>query len=379
MTASILPGSVIGVLGSGQLGRMLGIAARRLGYGIEVYSPERNTPAGQLADVEWVAEYDDMEALTEFAKGVDVVTLEFENVPTETISIIEQWTPVRPGAETLSTSQNRLHEKNRLQQMGLPTAPFRPVRNSTELAQSLTELGGEGILKTTTCGYDGKGQFRLTSSDEAHDVWKEFGQAEGVLEGVVDFIREFSVIGVRGVDGEFRAYDPILNHHVNHILDVSVSPAHEISPRERDQAIEMTRTVMSELNTVGVLCVEFFQCESGTPIINEIAPRPHNSGHLTIDAHMTCQFEQQVRAVCGLPLGSTEQRQAAAMANLLGDIWECKTSPDWSRLLNSPAAKLHLYGKVDPQSGRKMGHITALDAEVNSAEQIARHARQTLG
>ncbi len=378
MTSPILPGSVIGVLGSGQLGRMMTIAARRLGYQIEVFSPERNTPAGQVADVEWVTEYDDNEALTEFAKGVDVVTLEFENVPSEAISIIEHWAPVRPGAETIFTAQNRFHEKSRLQKMGLPTAPFRLVRTAAELSLGVSDYGGEGILKTTTCGYDGKGQFRLTSCEQAHEVWEEFAQTEGILEGIVDFASEFSVIGVRGIDGEFRAYDPILNQHVNHILDVSVSPAQEISPPERAEAIAMTQTVMEELDTIGVLCVEFFQTQDGSPIINEIAPRPHNSGHLTIDAHMTCQFEQQVRAVCGLPLGSTAQRQPAAMANLLGDIWEDNTSPDWSRLLTCPTAKLHLYGKACPKSGRKMGHITTLASQAATAETIAREARQSL-
>ncbi|MCA9081078.1 MAG: ATP-grasp domain-containing protein, partial [Planctomycetaceae bacterium] len=269
----ILPGATLGLLGSGQLGRMFAIAARRLGYRVEVFSPDSDTPAGQVADVEWVHSYDDAAAIDRFAQAVDVVTLEFENIDTECVRRLEQHVPVRPGALTLHTAQHRSREKNALRKLGLTTAPFHVVRSAEELAKHLAELG-EGILKTAAFGYDGKGQQRLTSANDAALVWAEFATDEAVLEGIVDFACEFSVIGVRGVDGEFRAYDPILNTHRHHILDVSSSPALPVSREVADRAIAMTETVMVGLETIGVLCVEFFLTRSGEAVINEIAPRP---------------------------------------------------------------------------------------------------------
>ncbi len=373
----ILPGATLGMLGSGQLGRMFAIAARRLGYRVEVYSPEEETPAGQVADAEWVADYTDTDALQRFAQQVDVVSLEFENIDVVALEAVEHFVPVRPGPLTLHTSQHRGREKTALRHMGLPTAPFRLVESAEQLQQGLHEFG-ECILKTAAWGYDGKGQQRLQGHEDAAAIWSQFATEAAVLEGLVRFTCEFSVIGVRGVNGEVRLYEPIVNTHVNHILDLSVSPALELSEPVRRRAQEMTRTILETLKTIGVLCVEFFLSEQGEPIINEIAPRPHNSGHLTIDAHVTCQFEQQVRAICGLPLGSTAQRQPAAMTNLLGDLWPTVGTPDWVYVLQQPLVKLHLYGKAEARPGRKMGHLTALGSTAEEAQEIALAARQLL-
>jgi 5-(carboxyamino)imidazole ribonucleotide synthase len=358
---------------------MFAIAARRLGYRVHVFSPDRDTPAGQVCDREWSASYHNVDALAEFARSVSVVTLEFENVSVAAVDVIERTTPVRPGAAVLHAAQHRSREKTMLQSLGLRTAPFRIVRELNELVAAIgaEPFHGQGILKTAASGYDGKGQVRLNAASEAEAAWQTIGRQEAVLEGIVDFECELSVIGVRGVTGEFTSFGPILNEHANHILDLSIAPAIGIPDRTAAEAIEMTRTIMESLDVVGVLCVEFFLDRSGQLVINEIAPRPHNSGHLTIDAHITCQFEQQVRSVCGLPLGSTEQRQPAAMANLLGDVWEAG-EPRWAAVLAMPRVKLHLYGKSEARLGRKMGHLTALADTPELAATVAREARAAL-
>lgn len=359
MSKVVLPGSRLGILGSGQLGRMTAIAARRLGYRVEIYSPDAHTPAGQVSDKEWVGEYDDEDQLAAFARGVDVVTLEFENISLRAIEVIERHVPVRPGALVLGTAQNRLLEKSTANRLGLATTEFRRASSLPELAQATRELGGDVIAKTVAWGYDGKGQRRIRSAGDVVETWNQLGGQELIVEQVVDFVQEFSVIGVRGVAGEIRVYSPFLNVHRNHILDTTVSPSDAIPPRQQAEAEEMMRVLLAGLEVCGVLCVEFFLTQDGRVLINEMAPRPHNSGHLTIDAHRTCQFEQLVRAACGLPLGSVEQIEPAAMANLLGDIWE-DSKPDWSRLLEFPHVKLHMYGKAQARPGRKMGHVTAL-------------------
>lgn len=373
----ILPGATLGLLGSGQLGRMFALAARRMGYRVEVYSPDRDSPAGQVADREWIGEYTNSQLLREFAQRVAVVTLEFENIDVAAVRTIDALVPVRPGAHTLHIAQHRTREKTTLQGLGLPTAPFRVVRSAADLQQGLEDFG-EGILKTAASGYDGKGQQRVRVTEDPEQIWQSFRTDEAVLEGIVRFQCEFSVIGVRGAAGEFTAYDPILNTHSNHILDVSESPAAVISKEVAHAAREMTRKIMTSLGTVGVLCVEFFLTEAGTPVINEVAPRPHNSGHLTIEAHECCQFEQQVRAVCGLPLGSTRQRQPAVMVNLLGDLWPADGEPDWEQALAQPGVKLHLYGKAEPRAGRKMGHLTVAAPAVAEARSSALLARELL-
>ncbi|WP_437228254.1 5-(carboxyamino)imidazole ribonucleotide synthase [Planctomicrobium sp. SH661] len=378
MTQAILPGSTLGVLGSGQLGRMFAMAARRLGYGVQVYSPDGYSPAGQIADREWTGSWEDLPRLKEFAQRVQVVTLEFENVPVETLRTLEQLVPVRPGPAVLEAAQNRLREKTALRSFGLPTADFTAINSLSELKAALKKTGGKGILKTASWGYDGKGQQLLDGSQDLESVWEEFDGAEAILESLVDFEFELSVIAVRNPAGEIVCYDPILNRHQHHILDVSIAAAPEISEAIAQEAKEIAVTVMQSLDVIGVLCVELFLTRDGKLLINEIAPRPHNSGHLTIDAHATSQFEQQVRAICGLPLGSTALRQPAAMANLLGDLWPEKGQPNWAAALKRPGVKLHLYGKTEARPGRKMGHLTCVAEDSKIAEAAARLAREEL-
>jgi len=372
----IQPGSTLGVLGSGQLGRMFAIAARRMGYRVHVLSPDDDTPTGQVADVEVQADYLDLDKVAEFAKRVDVCTFEFENVPSATTEICERHAPVRPAGHVLHISQNRDREKSYLRNSGLPVTPFQPVGSLDELHHALATSGAPAVLKTAAWGYDGKGQVLIGRPDEAASAWSQLKTDHAVLEQFIDFECELSVVAARGLDDAVLTYGPMLNTHSRHILDVSVCPA-PLPERVATNALEIARSVVERLKVVGVLCVEFFLTKSGQLLINETAPRPHNSGHLTIDAHVTCQFEQQVRAVCGLPLGSHQQQRPSAMANLLGDLWE--PGPlDWSRVCAFPEMKLHLYGKQQARPGRKMGHLTALADDVREAERLARAARDAL-
>jgi 5-(carboxyamino)imidazole ribonucleotide synthase len=378
MSRVIPPGSTLGVLGSGQLGRMFAIAARRLGYRVHVLSPENDTPTGQIADVEINRAYEDLEAVADFARSVSVVTFEFENVPAATTEVASRYAPVRPDGSVLQTTQNRLREKTFLQNAGLPVTPFAAVRSLGELQTALGQLGIPAVLKTAAWGYDGKGQAMIRAAADAEQAWNQLKTDEAILEAFIDFEREVSVVGARGCDGSFEVYGPLANSHRNHILDVSVCPA-GVSARVENDAIEITRAVFDKLNVVGVLCVEMFLKHDGSLLINELAPRPHNSGHLTIDAHVTCQFEQQVRAVCGLPLGSSQPLRPAAMANLLGDLWS-NGPPDWARVCSFPEVKLHLYGKKEARPGRKMGHLTALaDTSEEAARRVlaARHVLES--
>jgi len=376
VTPAIPPGSTLGVLGSGQLGRMFAIAARRLGYRVHVLSPDDDTPTGQVADLEIRAAYDDLDAVAAFARGVSVVTFEFENVPAATTAACEQFAPVRPGGNVLHTSQNRLREKSFLKSAGIPVTPFWPVRSRGDLAAALAQAGTPSVLKTADWGYDGKGQAKLASADEVDRVWPKFAGGESILEAFIDFQCEISVVGARGADGSFVAYGPMQNSHVNHILDLAFAPA-AVEPGVAAQAVEITREILRRLEVVGVLCVEFFVDRDNRLMVNELAPRPHNSGHLTIDACTTCQFEQQVRAVCGLPLGSPRQHRPAAMANLLGDLWQAGP-PDWPAALAQGDVKLHLYGKAEPRIGRKMGHLTALADTADAAARRVLAARAAL-
>lgn len=376
MTKPILPGATLGVLGSGQLGRMFTIAARRLGYRVHVLSPDDDTPTGQVADLEVRADYLDLDKIANFAKSVSVVTFEFENVPVETTRICDQFAPVRPGGSVLYTSQNRKREKTYLRDAGLPVTPFVAVQNESELISALATLGTPAVLKTADWGYDGKGQVVIRSIAEAAAAWTKLNVPQAILEAFIDYECELSVVAARGLNGEFTSYGPIGNSHSNHILDISVCPA-QVPASIATQATEIARAVLEKMDVVGVLCVEFFLTRDGKLLINETAPRPHNSGHLTIDGHITCQFEQQVRAICGLPLGSSAQRTPCAMANLLGDLWT-PGEPDWSQVLSHPSVKLHLYGKREARVGRKMGHLTALAATVDEAETIARSARDSM-
>lgn len=376
MSQLILPGATLGVLGSGQLGRMFAIAAGRLGYRVHVYSPDDDTPAGQVADVEVRASYDDLDRVAAFSKEVAVLTFEFENVPSATTEAAAKFTPVRPGGHVLHITQNRLREKSFLRDAGLPVTPFLPIHSADELRAGLAQFGTPAILKTADWGYDGKGQARIERVEDVDAIWPRFAGSPAILEKFIDFECEVSVIGARGTGGEFVSYGPVRNSHARHILDVTVSPA-GVSDATAREAVEIARTICEKLDVVGVLCTEFFVAKDGRVMINETAPRPHNSGHYTIDACVTCQFEQQVRAICGLPLGSPAQLRPAAMANLLGDVWT-GGEPDWSAALASGDVKLHLYGKSEPRVGRKMGHLTALadSAEAAAAKVVA--ARKTL-
>lgn len=361
----ILPGATIGVLGSGQLGRMFAIAARRMGYRVHTLSPDSDTPTGQVADHEVEASYDDLDAVREFARRVEVITFEFENVPAATVEAAAQIVPVRPSGIVLHTTQNRLREKTFLEKNGFPVTRFRPVRSLDELRMALAELGLPAVLKTAGYGYDGKGQSKIESVADIERAWQAVGEQQAILEAFVEFEREVSVVAARGQDGSFAHYGVIENEHRRHILDVSVAPA-SVSQKITREAIEIARDILETLGVVGVMCVEFFLTRDERLLVNELAPRPHNSGHFTFDACLTSQFEQQLRAVCLLPLGSTEQLRPAAMANILGDLWE-EGEPRWAAACAFPNVKLHLYGKLEARRGRKMGHLTALAADVETA------------
>ena len=375
MKQTVLPGSTIGVLGSGQLGRMFAIAARRMGYRVHTFSPDRDSPTGQIADVEIDAPYEDLDRVRQFASAVDVVTFEFENVPAPTAQAAAECTLVRPAGEVLHTTQHRLREKTFLSRHGFPVTRFEAIREPEDLYRAVPDFG-PAILKTAGFGYDGKGQYRVANLAETEAAWNAMGRQEAVLEAVVDFEAELSVVGVRGADGQCVFFAPSCNHHVAGILDVSYAPAPFGADVEKD-AVAITRGILEQLNVTGVLCVEFFMTRDEKLLVNELAPRPHNSGHLTIDACVTSQFEQQLRSVCGLPLGSTDMLKPAAMANLLGDVWTAG-EPCWEAALRLPEVKLHLYGKSEARPGRKMGHLTATAATAALAEQRVRQARAAL-
>jgi 5-(carboxyamino)imidazole ribonucleotide synthase len=372
----IAPGATIGVLGSGQLGRMFAMAARRMGYRVHTFSPETDTPTGQIADVEINAAYQDLDAVRRFARAVDVVTFEFENIPSVTVEAVADIVLVRPSGHVLHTTQHRLREKTFLANAGYPVTPFRAIRTPDDLQNALRELKMPAVLKTAGFGYDGKGQSKINSLDEAARAFDALHGREAVLEKFIDFEREISIVAARGVDGKMVYYNVIENAHRDHILDCSIAPARAIDPVAR-QAIEIALSLLEALEVVGVLCVEFFLARDGKLFINELAPRPHNSGHLTIDACVTSQFEQQLRSVCNLPLGSAEQIRPAAMTNLLGDLWH-SGEPDWRAACAYPNVKLHLYGKHTPSTGRKMGHLTTLAATTDEAREIVYAARAAL-
>lgn len=372
----ILPGSAIGVLGSGQLGRMFAIAARRMGYRVHTLSPDEDTPTGQVSDLEVSAEYEDLDAVCKFASAVSVVTFEFENVPAETAAAAARCAPVRPSGHVLHVAQHRLREKTFLANAGLPVTNFRRVTSIEELRRAATDLGLPAILKTAGFGYDGKGQSRILDEADLPAAWSVVGESEAVLEAFVDFDREISVIAARSLQGDFVHYGAVENHHQKGILDVSLAPA-RIHGSIADNAVAIARQVLEKLDVVGVLCVEFFVRTDGSLLINELAPRPHNSGHFTFDANITSQFEQQLRAVCGLPLGAVTQLVPAAMANILGDLWQ-DGEPDWEAAASIPNVKLHLYGKLTPRPGRKMGHLTALAGSTEQALSDVTRARSLL-
>ena len=372
----IPPGKTIGVLGGGQLGRMLAQAAQRLGYRVHVYEPQANCPAGAVAQLEVNAPYEDLAALTAFARGCDVVTYEFENVPSAPLQAIAELTRLRPHWSVLATAQNRSREKRWLRDHGIPHARFAEVAAGGDLAAGIREVGTPCVVKTADFGYDGKGQLKvLTEADVPAALTRFAGQAV-VIEQFIDFACEVSAVVARSESAAVRVFPIAENIHTNHILDFSIVPA-RVAPAVAAQAEKLARIIAEQLGLVGVMGVEFFVGRSGEVLVNELAPRTHNSGHYTIDACTTSQFEQQVRAICGLPLGAVTLAAPVVMVNILGDDWAWRDGrlagePKWSDLLAQPNVRLHLYGKAEPRPGRKMGHFTVTARDADMALELAR-------
>jgi 5-(carboxyamino)imidazole ribonucleotide synthase len=349
------PAATIGILGGGQLGRMMSMAASRLGYHVHIFTPEEDAPASEVSLATTLADYRDEDALARFAASVDVVTLEFENIPVESLCFLERHVPVMPGANLMEVTQHRANEKSFVQAQGIATAPFRAVHSLPELVHALAELGTPAILKTSRLGYDGKGQFLLRSPEQAAEAWEALGGVECVLEGFVDFTAELSVIVARSVAGEVAVFPLTRNEHRHHILHISAVPA-GVPDSVAQEAERIARTLAEAGDLVGLLAVELFLCRDGSLKVNELAPRPHNSGHWTMDACATSQFQQAIRAVTGLPLGPTHLTSPARMLNLIGD----DVHQAHALLAAEPTARLHLYGKAEARPGRKMGHINYL-------------------
>jgi 5-(carboxyamino)imidazole ribonucleotide synthase len=373
----LFPPASLGVIGSGQLGRMFIQAAQRMGYRAGVLSTTDDTPSAQVAHWTVIGPPDHLPALRALADRAEAVTVEFENVSAPALRWMAQRRVVRPGWRTLWTSQNRLREKTFLARQNMPHAPWRPVLTDADLETAVGDLGVPLILKTAASGYDGKGQVLVSRAADAFPAWSSLGQIACIAEAWVDFAAEVSVVVARGHDGNAVTYPVGLNQHERHILDTTLMPA-PVGPIVAHEARTLALSVAQALGTVGVLTVEFFLTAEGRLLVNEIAPRPHNSGHLTIEAAFTSQFEQQVRTLCGLPLGRSDLVMPAAMVNLLGDLW-AKGEPRWHAALRSdPGVKLHLYGKRIPAVGRKMGHLTVLDPDPEIALARALAARQAL-
>ena len=364
MSIDLVPGATIGILGGGQLGRMLALAAARLGLKTHIYAPDPESPAFDVASARTIAPYDDELALTEFASAVDLVTYEFENIPSRTASILAASSLVRPGPEALGVCQDRLTEKEFLAAAGVKAAPYMRVDDAGALARAIAQIGRPAILKTRRCGYDGKGQVLVREGADLAVTFRTLGGVPAILEAVVPFSKEVSVVAARGKDGAFAAYDVCENSHENHILKSTRAPA-GLPPEIAAEAVRLSRVIADGLGYCGVLTVEMFVIGGGGSgdrppelCVNEIAPRVHNSGHWTLDGAITSQFEQHIRAIAGWPLGATGRHDAAAgsyveLENLIGEDVLA-----WAKILAEPAAKLHLYGKAEARPGRKMGHVT---------------------
>ena len=355
MTKALPPGSTIGILGGGQLGRMLALAAARLGLKTHIYAPDADSPAFDVSATRTLAAYDDEKALAEFAASVDVATYEFENIPVATVEFLSRKIPVRPGAKALACAQDRINEKTLARELGAMTAPFANVDSLADLTAALATIGAPAVLKTRRFGYDGKGQAKIHHAADAPAAWSATGEQPSILEGFVNFQSEVSVVAARGLDGAFAAFDVAENEHRDHILHRSIAPA-RISAAARDDAVATARKIAERLDYIGVFAIEFFALRSAEDellYVNEMAPRVHNSGHWTMDAAETSQFEQHIRAVAGWPLGSTKMTAAAAeMINLIGDDILA-----WEKIAAEPGAFLHHYGKSEARPGRKMGHV----------------------
>ena len=373
---AILPGSTLGMLGGGQLGRMFVIAARTMGYEVIVLDPDAHSPAGGLASEHLAKDYDDTEALDYLARQCAVVTTEFENIPAVTLAYLAKSVSVHPSASTLHIAQHRKLEKEFFRQLGLNTADFLALESAADL-DSAREFTYPAILKTATLGYDGKGQVVCHSFDELKPAFEQMGKKPCVLEQRIDLASEVSVVLGRSLDGDVTCFPIAENSHANGILDVTLVPA-SISGELADTAIDAATRIANGLDYCGVLAVEFFISTDNRVLVNEMAPRPHNSGHYTLDACDTSQFEQQVRMVCGLPAGSCRLHTPVAMWNVLGDIWPEDGIPQWDALLKLEQAKLHLYGKKEARPGRKMGHINCLGDSLDDARALLEQVRATL-
>lgn len=370
------PGSWLGLLGGGQLGRMFTMAAQSMGYKVLVLDPGSDSPAGSVADQHLQAEYTDVQALAQMASQCAAATTEFENVPAESLQRLSERCVVSPAAASVAVAQDRIREKLFLRDSGFAVAPFAVIRSEADLADAANDALLPGVLKVSRFGYDGKGQIRIKSVAELNDAFRTLGGEACILERFLALEKELSVVVVRGFDDEVTTFPVSENQHQNHILDVSIAPARvasDTAAEARDLAIELAE----KLDYRGVLCVEYFLLADGRLLVNEIAPRPHNSGHYTIDACVTSQFEQQVRVMCSLPLGDTSMHSPAVMLNLLGDLWAVH-EPRWDEVLRQRRAKLHLYGKSTPRPGRKMGHVTILSNDVEAALGAAREIKSSL-
>ncbi|HHJ13047.1 MAG TPA: 5-(carboxyamino)imidazole ribonucleotide synthase [Gammaproteobacteria bacterium] len=372
----ILPGATLAVLGGGQLGRMFTQAAHSLGYRVWVLDPDPDSPAGRIAERHLCTGWDDNEALQALAEHCAAVTTEFENVPAETLAFLEQHLPVRPGAEAVAIARDRAREKTFIRDLGLNTAPFHLVQAADDLATACDTVPLPALLKTTQLGYDGKGQAGVRNLDEAHRAFADLGNVPCILETSIALEREISVVLARGTNGQVAVYPVGENVHVNGILDTTRVPA-RIDEDTQHQAREIAVKLAEAMDYCGVLAVELFVAMDGTLLVNEMAPRPHNSGHYTLDACLVSQFEQQVRALCGLPLGATKLHAEAVMVNLLGNLW-LKGTPRWATLLAEPGSRLHLYGKAEARLGRKMGHYTCLAVDAATAMRTAERLRAAI-
>ncbi len=372
----ILPGATVGMLGGGQLGRMFTLRARTMGFRVVVLDPDPGSPAGRVADRHLRAAYTDERALDELAASCAAVTTEFENVPAETLDRLARTGLVRPPVEAVAIAQDRIAEKSFLQDAGFATAPFRPVRDPGELEAALQSIRTPALLKTSRLGYDGKGQATVTDAASATAAFERFGRVACVLEDRLALETELSVVLARGADGEIAAFPAGENHHRDGILETTVVPA-RVPERLADEARELAIAVAERMRYTGVLGVELFVANGGRLFVNEMAPRPHNSGHYTLDACAVDQFEQQLRALCGLPLGEPRLLTPVATINLLGDLW-LPGEPRWAEALRRPGVRLHLYGKAEPRPGRKMGHLTCLARDAGQALALAHAAHAAL-
>ena len=377
MGKPVTPGETIGILGGGQLGRMSAQAAQKLGYKVKIYDPASFVCASAVAQETITALWDDIDALKKFTNGCSRITLEFENIPPATIEYVNKITPCHPSARVLEICQNRQKEKEFLRENKIPCAPFRVINTLDELKEAVKEIGYPCVLKTAVFGYDGKGQIKISNeTQDLEEAWSITGGGRGVLEAWIPHDCEISVIVVRGENAELAVYEPTENIHRDHILYLSLSPA-RIGPGVIHEAKTLALQIVEKIGLTGILAVEMFVHQEKI-LVNELAPRPHNSGHVTLDNNITSQFEQHIRSVFGLPLGKIKTQQPAVMLNILGDLWKNGITPDWNIALQYPNVKLHLYDKGQAVPKRKMGHLTVLGPTLEEALKLAQEIDQKL-